>query len=129
MILLQWIQSMGLGILLGIGIGYLTWKLPQHLNQWAAWRWERAGARSERKLHRSPKIRAQVERIRGAFQLERTVPNEGPELLPGERVLDFLERTWDSAKARWVQFVEDTAPEDPIQMVRSRQAATWTSGF
>jgi len=129
MVLIQWIQSMGLGMLLGIGIGYLTWKLPQHLNQWAAWRWERAGIRSERKLHRSPKIQAQVERIRGAFQVERTVPNEGPELLPGERVLDFLERTWDSVKGRWVQFVEDTTPEDPIQMIRSRQTATWTSGF
>jgi hypothetical protein len=128
MILFQWIQSMGLGMLLGIGIGYLVWKLPQHLNQWAEWRWERAGARSERKLHRSPKIRAQVERIQGAYRLEQHVPNGGPELYLGEQVLDLLERTWDSVKARWVQFVKDTAPEDPIQMIRSRQA-TWTSGF
>lgn len=142
MVLVQWIQSLGLGVLLGIGIGYLTWKLPQHLNQFAEWRWERAGRRAERKIQRKPRVRAQVERIEGMFNMDQAVPLTGPEMFPLERVLDFLERVakaladavvalgrelraildqWiQAAGDNWVKFLADTAPRDPVQMVRER---------
>jgi hypothetical protein len=111
-LLIQWFQSMAIGILVGIGIGYLAWKLPVHVAQFQAWRDRRLNYRAR---HLRPRDAAFVARIRGAYSDDVVVPNTGPEMYAGERLLSLLAE-------RWQRFVAETAPRSPLEYARRTDA-------
>jgi hypothetical protein len=112
MTLIQWLQSMTIGILVGIGIGYLAWKLPAHVAQFHAWRDRRLNYRAK---HLRPRDLAYVTRIQAAYRDDVVAPNTGPEMYLGERLLSHLAE-------RWQRFLKETAPRTPLEYARRADA-------
>lgn len=91
---LAYLHVLGVGVLVGLGFGYLWWKLPEHVRRFQTWRQTRAEAR--------PRIAAEIARIEGAFRLESFTPNSAPPPFLRERII-----------ARWEDFWMATTPRSP----------------
>lgn len=101
-----YLNLLGTGLVSGLGLGYLWWKLPEHVKRFQDWRQARAEAR--------PKVAAEIARIEGAFRLESFTPNVPPPPFLRERIISRWEDFWTATKPRSPEMVAQRVYEEVV---------------
>jgi hypothetical protein len=97
--LFQYYKGLGIGILIGIGLAWLTWRLPIHL-----------------RTRRTKKLRARImdiKRIEAAFTANTWVPNTRELRLVQIPRRERISEWWQVQRAEWR---EATKPRTPRQV-------------